>query len=490
MGGSILNSTRALLKQRADARCVVKPVLASHHICGLWNHPDSQLRKQMLRTIERLPDAQAIDILRKGYRDAGELPVTICVTLTKRSSSWAKIGRILRRLRKILDKHGLHDILCEVMESTVSFHSSVPSAHVPEITTTEEEGSRLVSFVGTSISPLATTAPGEFSELAVEGTLGPYLKWKQQDGSEKTVALTCRHVVQDEAQLLATMNEQLTQPINIIQPGPDEFRQIQNTLNEIQEQAESGEIKEEVVAALHQLSAAFQELSARIVGQVLFAPRFALRPVVRQDNIIVRQDDTIVNQEDQANPSSRDLKWLTDWALVDMHQDVAPDLANQVIVSRAQHSRLLDHEATIRARSIGADDVTLELSGTVSESELLALPRDESNQAIVAKVGAATGLTLGSSNGMCSSLRSGNNTWSQEWCIIGMKKDPNQGILAERTMFSAQGDSGASVWFLDGRIAGMLTSGRCSGFVDVTYATPIERLLNDIRERGYDVELP
>ncbi|KAK7212786.1 hypothetical protein V2G26_019964 [Clonostachys chloroleuca] len=308
------------MNQRADARCVVRPVLASHHICGLWNHPDSQIREQILRTIERLPDAQAVDILRKGYKDAAELPVTVCITLTKRSSSWAKIDRALRKLRKILDNHGLHDIRCEVMESTVSFHSSASTAHTPELTTMEEDDTMMVSFVGTSISPLATTASGEFSELAVEGSLGLVLKWKQQDGSEKTVALTCRHVVQDEAQLNATMNEPLTEPIKIIQPGPDTFRQIQDTLTEIQEQAEPGEIREYIVAALHQLSA-FQQLSARVVGQVLFAPRFALRPVVRQDT-------TVVRQEDQAGPLSREFKWLTDWALVDVHQDVVPDLAN------------------------------------------------------------------------------------------------------------------------------------------------------------------
>ncbi|VUC22221.1 unnamed protein product [Clonostachys rosea] len=483
MKRSILKSTKAMLKERADARCVVKPVLASHHICGLWNHPDSQLRKQILETIEQLPDAQAIDILRKGYCDAGQLPVTICITLTKRCSSCAKIDRVLRKLRKILDTHGLHDVLCEVGESAVSFHSSVSGAFAPEFTTSEEEGTRMASFIGTSISPLATTAPGEFSELGVEGTLGLHLKWKQQDGVEKIVALTCRHVVQDEAQLGAAMNEPLTEPINIIQPGPNRFRQIQDILTEIQEEAESEEIKENAVAALDKLSAAFQQLSARIVGQVLFAPRFALRSVVRQENATVRQ-------EDQGNSTRRNFTWLTDWALVDMHQNVAPDLANQVIISRAQHSHLLDHEATVLPRSLGPDDVALQLSGTVSESELQALPRDESNQATVAKFGAASGLTLGSSNGVFSSLRSGNRTWSHEWCIIGMKRDPTQGMLAKRTMFSAQGDFGSAVWFLDGRIAGMLTSGRTYGFLDVTYAIPIERLLSDIKERGYDVELP
>ncbi|CAG9990600.1 unnamed protein product [Clonostachys byssicola] len=444
MGASALNSTRASMKEREDARCVVKPVLASHHICGLWNHPDSQLRKQILRTIERLPDAQAVDILRKGYKDAEELPVTVCITLTKRSSSGAKIDRVLRKLRKILDNHGLTDILCQVVESTVSFHSSASTAHVPEFTATEEEGTRLISLAATSISPLATNASGEFSELEVEGSLGPVLKWKQQDGSAKFLGLTCRHVVQDEAQLNATMHQPLTEPINIIQPGPDAFRQIRDTLTEIQEQAEPEEIRDHIGAALHQLSA-FQPLIARVVGQVLFAPRFGLRPVVRR-NSAVRQDD-------QADPPSREFRWLTDWALVEVYPDVAPEFANQVIVSRAQHSRLLDHGATIRARNMGADDVTLELSGTVSESQLMAMPRDESNQATVAKFGAATGLTLGSSNGMYSSLRTGKTTWSQEWCIIGMKKDPNQGMLAQRTTFSAQGDSGAAVWFLDGKIA-------------------------------------
>ncbi|CAI6090523.1 unnamed protein product, partial [Clonostachys chloroleuca] len=53
------------------------------------------------------------------------------------------------------------------------------------------------------------------------------------------------------------------------------------------------------------------------------------------------------------------------------------------------------------------------------------------------------------------------------------------------------GDSGSCVWDMPGRIAGILTGGPTNrGVNDVTYAAPIEWILDDIRiQTGFEVEL-
>ncbi|KAG9501873.1 hypothetical protein J7337_007571 [Fusarium musae] len=74
---------------------------------------------------------------------------------------------------------------------------------------------------------------------------------------------------------------------------------------------------------------------------------------------------------------------------------------------------------------------------------------------------------------------------SEEWCILDSIE------CEKREPFSRQGDSGASVMGDDGRVAAILTSGAQGGnqgMHHVSYATPIEWLLDDIRGHGYDVE--
>ncbi|KAG5808033.1 hypothetical protein H9Q74_007178 [Fusarium xylarioides] len=74
---------------------------------------------------------------------------------------------------------------------------------------------------------------------------------------------------------------------------------------------------------------------------------------------------------------------------------------------------------------------------------------------------------------------------SEEWCILGSIE------REKRKPFSKQGDSGASIMGDDGRVAAILTCGAQGGnrgIHHISYATPIEWLLDDIRGHGYDVE--
>ena len=66
---------------------------------------------------------------------------------------------------------------------------------------------------------------------------------------------------------------------------------------------------------------------------------------------------------------------------------------------------------------------------------------------------------------------------SKEWAIIGYDKT---------SPFSVEGDSGALVVDAEGRMGGMLTGGSGSlETTDVTYATPIVALLQDMHKHGW-----
>ncbi|KAF4947339.1 hypothetical protein FGADI_10489 [Fusarium gaditjirri] len=110
------------------------------------------------------------------------------------------------------------------------------------------------------------------------------------------------------------------------------------------------------------------------------------------------------------------------------------------------------------------------------------------------KLSSATGFTLGRSNTIQSVVRYVNKdvgeVISREGCIVRLDKKA----------FSGNRDSGACVFDLEGRVDGMITAGLEPGDkagdkakakdYDVTYAAPMEWLLDDIKRQGYAVMLP
>ena len=131
----------------------------------------------------------------------------------------------------------------------------------------------------------------------------------------------------------------------------------------------------------------------------------------------------------------------------------------------------------------------IELTSTaIPESELYDLPSVEQfrelepshKRLVVFKHGMKTGFTAGFAN-VPKSVKRSNGHVSEEWCILPFP----------RLSFSQPSDSGSCVWDTERRIGGIIIAG-CGNDAskDTTYATPIERLLTDIRRRGYHVELP
>ena len=106
----------------------------------------------------------------------------------------------------------------------------------------------------------------------------------------------------------------------------------------------------------------------------------------------------------------------------------------------------------------------------------------------VAKHGASSDLTMGLGNTLKSVIRTTERKIiSEEWAITSVLRSKDQ-----LPSFSEPGDSGPCIWDMKGRPAGILMAGNGSGLDDmhdVTYATPLELLLEDIRSHGFDVSL-
>ena len=107
--------------------------------------------------------------------------------------------------------------------------------------------------------------------------------------------------------------------------------------------------------------------------------------------------------------------------------------------------------------------------------------RNNSPALSVLKRGRTTGVTCGVANEVESYVRTyfpeNRSFESKEWAIIGYDKT---------SPFSVEGDSGALVVDAEGRMGGMLTGGSGSlETTDVTYATPIVALLQDMHKHGW-----
>jgi hypothetical protein len=104
---------------------------------------------------------------------------------------------------------------------------------------------------------------------------------------------------------------------------------------------------------------------------------------------------------------------------------------------------------------------------------------------MVIKRGLKTGLTVGRANNIISYTRKYFEGIppkdSKEWSIVGYDKS---------RAFSEKGDSGAAIVDGQGRIGGLLTGGAgIKTSLDITYATPISFIMNQIRCYAFNPQI-
>jgi hypothetical protein len=190
-------------------------------------------------------------------------------------------------------------------------------------------------------------------------------------------------------------------------------------------------------------------------------------------------------------------RWIPDWALVGLeaekHHTDLPNLQNRIHLTDSNATKLAGFFRKGKGANVDrgppfdGSRYYLSLGGTVPASELW---KAEVPPLIVGKVGAKTGTTFGIANAVksvtrnaCADLPCLRDQICEEWCIIGMEDESGHQVP-----FSSNGDSGACVWTMDGRIAGIIAAGNGTGKIqDVTYAMIWERLAEDIVDHGYEI---
>ncbi|KAM5347227.1 hypothetical protein ACJ41O_010232 [Fusarium nematophilum] len=427
-------------------------------------------------------------------------PVTFFISVKKGSTPWEQAHTTVTRCHKIIQDHGIHDVEVEMKESDVSRLVSSPAEAPPTamklcsgpMPNNIAARSQWSEYQGVSIAA--------FDNPSREGTKCLYLRRKDTGA---TMALTCRHVVFKETAVEKVFEHPGNDAarLTIIQPGDETLAEhralvkseIGTMAEDIQTIDESGKDYdakrrqkqpyldclvplEEVERALGNL----EDPATRIIGHVIYAPEYS------------------TGKTETGGPR------LRDWALIELHQGKhstpLDELRNRVLVGNAELARKQMMKAKI-AEGLDVKVVipdffthTVPLAGTISEAEMKN-PREEAKTIdepaiLVAKYGRTTNFTVGLANNVKSLTRKpigGTTFLSEEWCIIGQRR-----VNGRRVDFSWDGDSGSCVWDLGGRIGGMLTGGngdKTNGGFDVSYVTPIEWLLKDIKDKGFDVEL-
>ena len=424
-----------------------------HPIVDLY---DEAMRGQIVEALDGL-HWSCVDVLRIGHENQKERPLILWIGVEKGSTTWKEGYSCLEKCQGILNAYGVGDIRCEMRETEMW---SQGGRALRRLQTTDECNLSDLAFtqtIGQSIAPL--------DNPTTEGSLGLYMKI---NGTDTCTALTNRHVVfhpkSDSGD--AYLYRNVSQPrYAIVQPGETSFEAQMSTNTEaIKFWSDAARHKQPLEVADTMLKPLekkkdtlneFEKPVDRIIGHIYASPAPGTHP---------------------------SLGFLRDWALLDL--DLAKfgdsDPENHVYIGsldmRALNEWKIKNYNCFAIEAMGNSMKVLKLRDTVSVAEIkrpsMLDPKGDP-VLYVGKFGRTTGLTWGKGNELKSMTRKylGEKP-SLEWLIMGLFKQ----------VFSSPGDSGSAVFDINGRIAAILSAGHgITESTDITYATPIEWVLKDIR---------
>ncbi|KAK2006682.1 hypothetical protein LZ32DRAFT_611027 [Colletotrichum eremochloae] len=457
-------------------------VVGEHAIVGKWNNEPSPLRNEILGILAQQDvDWKAIDILRIGYVDE-EKPVILSISVSAHTS-WETGSRVARDCREALVAHGLDDVHCEIKESILvnlasvlkqDLHSHPPKFH---------------SFMY-HLSDQLGTAIASLDHPRQEGTKGIYLRRTGGEPVAEIFALTCRHVCYSDSETGSRLPGKETLSSKPIIQLPEKTTELLvGDLNKLKE--ESIEIiEEESKRECH------QERGSRL-GKVTICQQEVRETDRLLQHFTLREAlDTRVfgHVEYTSDYVVRTSKCLSDWCLIrlkaDSHERRLSELSNHVYIGPQDLGTLFPCTPWFLTRDLEHDG-TLHIQGIVADSEL-----QNPRKRIVGMRGRTSGLSFGIVNQVKSVIRrtvkDGRTFFSKECCIVAHRN--NHGS------FTKPGDSGAYIFDLKGRAVGMVTGGITREDVlqgeeyyyqamDVTYATPMEWILEDMKACGLSMEI-
>ena len=444
-----------------------------------------------------------IDVFRIGL--VGEpAPVILWIGAEPQPLAGEKANTAAFRCLDILKEFGVTDVHVEIRESSFVC-SAGPTLFPPVVSTLPTATARhpLTHALSLHISPEAMPD--------TEGTGGFFLTESRE--SNKLLLVTARHVVLpptkvDNVEIKCDSNNQPRHDVLLLGKEPYksclasinvEIGQHQTLIASWNQRLKDVEGKDhrgahaERKAAPHAIAAAEEAITElttfyadvaehwatpanRVLGHVTFSPpiRFGVGTRDQQyteDYAIIEVDkDKIDKTEFEAN-------------VIDLGSKIRLEVFTEMMNPNPDNTTYFEYPS----------DRLLRLKDTIPDSQMRRptfLDKNGDPCLIVIKDGAKTGVTIGHANGIESLTRKdfhggvGGDSW--EWAIVAYSTKFTE-------PFSAPGDSGAVVVDGIGRIGGLITGGGrgVKDSLDVTYATPINFLLERIKANGYpDAHLP
>ncbi|OTA92549.1 hypothetical protein M434DRAFT_396327 [Hypoxylon sp. CO27-5] len=402
---------------------------------------------------------------------------------------------------RILERHGLPNVECEIKESEIRKLQS-EELTVPYPPPLPKDNAMIECHFPLTASPGQAIA-AEKTHYSV-GTLGLYLKSKSSCSQvQNRWGLTCRHVAfpdetrNDEYRFEPNTDE----PHNILMPTDKAVSKMElaaqaqlnaqseqksdteiimkreSDFNELEKTRERiGEIETIINQSkefLERILPHWKATASRIMGHVVFAPPL--------------QAAGPINPNDLCGPRR-------DWALIELDENkFGESLPNAVDIRLGVNTndfwklkRWLETCTYNQPRFELPPNDNMVLNGVVPLEELRNPKMKDVNDMsclIVGKRGATTGVTWGCGNWVTSIVQR-DGLVTNEWGVLCL-------FRKHFVPFSKNGDSGSVVFDIRGRVVGIMTSGEgMTDTLDITYVTPMEWLLKDMKDNGYDVSIP
>ena len=440
------------------------------------------------------------DVVRIGIVEESSAPVILWIGVMPASLSRNDGLNVASKSKELLIEHHITDVDVELRESVV----------------TRSVGPKLLTSTGNFNSDPTGTAD---IRIPLTATLGLPIcaqstRWSEGTGGffiteggdpKRLLLVTARHVVftpnEDENQLFehkdgsqprhhvtlfgdVAFNKYLEsiQCEISLKPTTVEYQERRITAasrkdgdtanakrEDAQEKLEQAKEEMKALTALHKdVSTRWATPESRILGHVILSPPINVgvgSEGYTEDWAVIEID---VSKVDESNFNGN-----------------AIDLGTQI--SFYELTRMMNPKR-LRDSTSGAFtypfDCLLTLKDTIPDKEMrhpTALDENDNPSLMVLKRGHTSGLTVGRANDVFSYVRNYYNDnkvqTSKEWAILPFS--------SRSRAFSEEGDSGSVIVDGLGRIGGLLTSGAgTTPDLDITYATPVNFILNRMKEYG------
>lgn len=433
------------------------------------------------------------DVVRIGNAGESSAPVILWIGVMPESLSGDDGIVVAHKCRELFEEHGITDVEVEIRESVVtrmtrsvgpqllkSAHDSHPTVNVREPLT-----------VTLGLSICARSTPW------AEGTGGFFIS--EGPKSNRLLLVTARHIVFEPDKANNKKFERKTDSQrrhDVILLGDAAFQRLLESVQteirskeltvqheeeriklfEVQDDPESnkerGKAQTLLDEAIYGLKAFYQDVStrwatqeSRVLGHIIFSAPIGVGVGIDQfteDFATIEIDRSKINANNFIGN------------VVDLRTQIPSSEFTEKMYSHLQGFKY-------------PADRLLRLRGTIPDNEMRnpsTVDQNGEKCIMVIKRGSATNLTIGRANNILSYARhyfdddDENPETSKEWAILPYDKRSGP--------FSDVGDSGSVIVDGLGRIGGLLTGGAgLTPITDVTYATPINFLLNRIKAYGF-----